>query len=359
MHNLKLQTWCYFVILIFFFGIPKAFSFSIGTCHFLRYDHNFIQEKRKHLSLPSIPSLLYEKKRSKSGGHVDAFMQLSMALIPAPVPTLTQALVLGVPTGEQWSAYWGRTPRERYDALFEAVSTTFLGLFGSYFLGFVVGTPIATLTGTVALFWVLLGPEFKAYQRNWELRAGRDLVDIFEDDDYEYDEYNEDQNNRGLYGAYFLSSVAHVAVVNTADTPASREYPLSEFQDYTMENDEQERISGIPYKLRLRIEDINGRTLQVHARMSEEYLDIQKGMPVASILLSTKADFGQLAALTDIWIPEIDAWVGDYPYLNKEVFRSILGQKKMRTLLENESWIDEEDEYLDEYYDEEKYEQSP
>jgi len=275
-----------------------------------------------------------------------------MALIPVRAEALSKALVLGVPTGEQWSAYWGRTPREKYDAIFESASVTFIGIFGSYFLSFVIGSPLATLSGTIAFFWILLGPEFKAYQRNWELHGGRQLIDIY------YDEYeNEDDvflgidiDKRGLYGAYYLSSVLHVAVVNNADNAASEEYPLSEFDDYTMDNDEEEQLTGIPYKLRLRIEDKNGRMLQIHARMSEEYLDIKEGMPVASILLSTNPNFNQLAALTDIWIPDVDAWVGDYPYLNKEVFRRLIGRKKIRRLLQKERWLDKSN--VDHLYEE-------
>jgi hypothetical protein len=40
-------------------------------------------------------------------------------------------------------------------------------------------------------------------------------------------------------------------------------------------------------------------------------------MPVLSILLSTSQKFTSLAALTDFMIPDADAWVGDYPYLNR------------------------------------------
>ena len=87
---------------------------------------------------------------------------LCMALIFAPLSDLNQCLVLGVPTGEQYTAYWGRTSRERINAIFESCTITFLGLFASYFLSFVIGTSLATLFGSVAAFWILLGPQWKA-----------------------------------------------------------------------------------------------------------------------------------------------------------------------------------------------------
>ena len=35
-----------------------------------------------------------------------------------------------------------------------------------------LGSAVATLLGSVAAFWILLGPELKAYQRNWEVSVG-------------------------------------------------------------------------------------------------------------------------------------------------------------------------------------------
>lgn len=260
-----------------------------------------------------------------------------MALLPVPVSDLQRALVLGVPTGEQWGSYWGRTSWERYNAVFESVSVSFLGLFASYFLSFVVGAPLATLSGAVALCWGLLGPEWRAYQRNWELRGGRDLVDhpaasANDDDD---DDFWDDDARRGLYGAYWLGSVATVAVVEDAYAPSDEAYPLSDFADYTMERDDEDSLN-FPWQLRLRVRDGDGRTLQVHARMSEEYADLRPGMPLAAILLSTSPNFTDLAALTDLFVPDADCWVGDYPYLNKDNFCNLLRGQKMRRLLERE-----------------------
>jgi len=56
--------------------------------------------------------------------------------------------------------------------------------------------------------------------------------------------------------------------------------------------------------------------------MSEEYLDIEEGMPVAAVILSTSRRFKQLAGLTDFCIPDAQCWVGDYPYLDRSEFES-------------------------------------
>lgn len=266
-----------------------------------------------------------------------------MSLIPIQVDSLESCLVLGVPTAEQYGAYWGRTSKEKYSAIFESATVTFLGLFMSYFISFVIGTPLATLTGTIAAFWVLFGPELKAYQRNLDLRAGRGLVDQW---------IRPKGGGGGLYGAYLFSCVSNVAVVEDTYSTSNEEYPLSDFQDYTMEKDDEESIYGVPWKLRLCVEDSSGRSLQIHARMSEEYLDIEIGMPVATVLLSLGKDFTKLDALTDFYIPDANCWVGDYPYLNKIEFVRQLNSRVLQRALEDERQID--DDVFDDTSDEEE-----
>jgi len=258
--------------------------------------------------------------------------KLLMSLIPIPASELDDILCLsGAPTGEQFASYYGRTSRERYNALFEAGSVTFLGLWASYFISFVVGSPIATMFGSAAAMYFLIGPEIKAIQRNWELRGGRDLVDVWTDGDD--DGYGEVDEN-GLYGAVYFAYVTSACVVK--DEFSDEEYELDDFYDYTMENDELEAEIGIPWKFRLLLRDKNKRELQIHARMSQDYTEIKEGMPIASILLSTRRDFSSLDGLTDIFVPDIGSWVGDYPYLSKGNFIHFLTDDHLVDVLEDE-----------------------
>ena len=93
-----------------------------------------------------------------------------------------------------------------------------------------------------------------------------------------------------------------------------------------MDNDELERLAGTPYLLRVRVSDDEGRDLQIHARMTEEYVEIERGMPVTAVLLSTSQSFSSLAALTDMFVPDADCWVGDYPYLNQPEVEALLAE---------------------------------
>ena len=199
----------------------------------------------------------------------------------------------------------------------ESAVVTFLGVFFSYFLSFVFGGFLATVLGCLFAFWGIISPELKARQRNWEFLGGRALVDP-------WIVGGREEDKQGLYGSLFLGRIDDACVVE--DAASYEEYDLDEFNDYTMDTDELEKLAGTPYLIRVRISDDEGRELQIHARMSEEYLDVQTGMPVIAILLSKSQSFSSLAALTDVLIPDADCWVGDYPYLNRPEVEALLAE---------------------------------
>lgn len=272
----------------------------------------------------------------------------NMALIPLDVSTLERIISSsGKPTGAQYATYWGRTMKERYGLTIESATVGFLGVFFSYFLSFIVGGFIATILGSLFFFWGILSPELKAYQRNWEFLGGRPLVDF---DVVQARRLNPEQ--AGLYGGLFVGHIEDVCVVEDTNDSEVDEYDLKGFSDYTMETDELDRYSGQPYLLRIRCTDQLGRTLQVHTRLSEDYLDLQPGMPSAMLLLSTSPTFSKLAALTDIFVlmsgDDNDViegcWIGDYPYLDRIEFEALLAEddELWDALLDESSPLDDE-----------------
>jgi hypothetical protein len=253
-------------------------------------------------------------------------------MIPLEAAELDQLLALGSPTAAQYSAYFGRTSQERYARLVESAIVGFLGVFFSYFLSFVLGGWVATVCGTLFLFWGILSPEFKARQRNWEFLGGRSLVDppdLWDEDDGD-DTFMagwpkpRSLSHQGLFGALFVGVVEDVCVVHNADDVL--EYGMDEFADYRMERDELERFTGVPWLLRVKCVDSTSRRLQVHARLSEEYLDIRAGAGVLGILLSKSPDFTTLAAITDLFCPSAECWIGDYPYLDRAETERLLAE---------------------------------
>jgi len=274
---------------------------------------------------------------------------LLMSLVPVPVRELEDILPTPsnlAPNGDQYLTYLGRTPGQRFNSFFEGAGIAFLGSMFAYFVSFVIGQFLATLMGIVFLFWPILSPEFKAYQRNWELLGGRDLIDVWtapDDDTEEMKEVAEywsgvPEEKRGLYGAYYMTWVEHVCVMDDVRSSYEEEHDLGEFSGYTSATDELENVTGLPWKLRLRLIDEERRGMQVHSRMSEEYLDIRPGMHAVGVLLSTSKEFGTLAGMTDFSVFDEEdgaaiAWVGDYPYLDKDAFLRTLNENGVTDIL--------------------------
>lgn len=286
--------------------------------------HVVSQQKRA----PAMSRCLLQPSTSRSFSQRIS-VRLNMALVPLPTEELEQLLAVGPPTGEQYATYWGRTPQERYGRILESSIVSFLGVFFSYFLSFVLGGLVATILGTLFFFWGILSPQLKAAQRNWEFLGGRQLVDPWK-------VRGGDPDSAGLYGALYLGFVDDVCVVEKSTD--KREYDTVDFADYTMDTDELEQYTGDPYLLRIRLCDSKGRELQVHTRMSEEYLDVRANMPVVAILLSTRRKFDELAAITDLFVPDAECWIGDYPYLSRVEIQSLLAEDdKIWAILEQEA----------------------
>ena len=266
--------------------------------------------------------------------------RLNMALVPLSVDDIEELLVVGSPSGLQYSTYWGRTKRETYKKLLGSAAIGFIGVFFSYFMSFVLGNFVATLLGTLFAFWVILSPDFKARQRNWEFLGGRPLVDQYMFDDDDDDEYIDDyypsnnKNNSGLYGSIFLGKIEDVCVVE--NTASNEEYELDQFMDYDSETDEIEAITGSPYLIRIDINDDEDRRLQIHACLREEYMRMEIGMPVATVLLSTTESFEIISAMSDIYVPEIPCYVGDYPYLNRPGIESFFDDDELWDILQSQ-----------------------
>jgi hypothetical protein len=221
--------------------------------------------------------------------------------------------VTGAPSAAQRDAYAGRTSAERYGRWVEASAVGLLGVLFSYFLSFVVGPFPAAVSGAACLFWGLFASDLKAAQRNWEFTGGRPLVS---------GRPNGEGGGGGLYGALYAGRIAAVSVVEDAQDDV--EYDLEEFRDYTMETDELDRWTGQPYLLRVRVTDREDRAVQVHCRLSEEYLDVRVGMSALCVLLSTDPRFAELAAVTDLHVPDAECWLGDYPYLDRAAVEEFL-----------------------------------
>jgi hypothetical protein len=46
-------------------------------------------------------------------------------------------------------------------------------------------------------------------------------------------------------------------------------------------------------------------------------------MVVRVLVLSERKDFSQVGAISDVWLPQLKLWVGEYPFLLRPAFEEL------------------------------------
>lgn len=195
-------------------------------------------------------------------------------------------LIPAVATGSQYAYYWG------------GFSTFLKNLFIS-FIG-------------VILFW-LLGLPFGA--------AGDNLSLIF----------------RLIAGLYWLWSPVYWASVRNSRCRRYRylafwrgkvldTYITEEVVKEESAIDRLGRLVLVENRRRLfhvEVGDKDGFRATVVAPVRRIYKAVQPGDTVEAILLTNDPDFWEINLITEIYVPRRQIWVGDYPYLRRDVFLAI------------------------------------
>jgi len=74
----------------------------------------------------------------------------------------------------------------------------------------------------------------------------------------------------------------------------------------------------------LELADEDGYLGQVRVRLDQKkHQVIRRGQVVRCLVLSERADFARIGALSDAWLPQVKLWVGEYPYLLRPAFEEL------------------------------------
>jgi hypothetical protein len=73
----------------------------------------------------------------------------------------------------------------------------------------------------------------------------------------------------------------------------------------------------------LELEDEEGYLGQLRFPMEKKHQAIRPGMVVRCLVLSERADFSRIGAISDGWLPQLKLWVGEYPYLLRPAFEDL------------------------------------
>ena len=75
--------------------------------------------------------------------------------------------------------------------------------------------------------------------------------------------------------------------------------------------------------LTIELEDEDGYLSKISFPMEKRHSIITRGLRVKCLVSANERSFNGKLFLTDAWLPEINLWVGDYPYLLRPAFEEI------------------------------------
>lgn len=203
-------------------------------------------------------------------------------LVPITREKFEQLIPL-MATGPQYAYFWGKFPDILKRLLISVVGVVvvlILGLlFGSGFDG--LRLLLWIITG---LYW-LWAPVYWASMRNAEAR-------------------------RYKYSGFWRGRVVDIYV--TEELIGQEETVNNRGELVIVENRER--------RLNLEVEDEIGFTTTLQAPLRRTHKGIVPGQVAEMLVLSNQPDLERIAKTTDIYIPSLNVWVSDYPYLQREFF---------------------------------------
>jgi len=106
----------------------------------------------------------------------------------------------------------------------------------------------------------------------------------------------------------------------------SKIYKTEKIESSREQSDKQGRLEIIENKrtwLVLELEDEDGYLEKISFPMENKHSQIKIGDTIRCLITSNNRNFDKDIYLTDAWLPEINLWVGDYPYLLRPAFEEI------------------------------------
>ncbi|WP_421655033.1 phosphate ABC transporter permease [Leptothermofonsia sp. ETS-13] len=204
-------------------------------------------------------------------------------LIPLTRKTF-ESLIPKVATGAQYIYYWGKLSDFLRRLLISVVGVTVLILGLSLIVGPEIGFFRFLLGITVGLYW-LWGPVLWASLKNLECR-------------------------KFPYSGFWQGEVLDVYV--TEELIGKEETVNDQGDLVIVEN--RERC------LNIEVGDETGFSTRLRVPLKREHQAIAPGDTAQMLVMSNRGDLSRISKTSDIYIPDHDVWVSDYPYLQREAF---------------------------------------
>ena len=197
-----------------------------------------------------------------------------------------EQLIPLIATGEQYRYYWGKL-----SDLLNRVLISVVGVVVVLILDVLFGDGgeaiILLLGGIIALYWLWF-PVYQASMRNAA-------------------------NRRFKYAGFWRGKVLEVFL--TEELIGEEETVNQRGELVIVENRER--------WINLVLGDRTGFEVEVQAPLERIYKGIKPGQTAELLVLSNDLDLGRINKISDAYIPGQKLWVGQYPYLQRDVFTEV------------------------------------
>jgi hypothetical protein len=206
-------------------------------------------------------------------------------LVPITRETFEQIIPL-IATGPQYAYYWGKPAVFLKRLLISMVALTVFWLLGNL-LGDAWLAIKLILDIVAGLYW-LWSPVYLASVRNNSYRQ------------YPYS---------GFWRGRILDVYITEELIREEET-------VNKFGELVIIENNEKRIN-------VEVGDREGFRATIQAPIRRIYKGINPGLVAEMLVLSRQPDLSRIDKITDIYIPERDLWVGEYPYLRRDIFTDV------------------------------------
>lgn len=195
-------------------------------------------------------------------------------------------LVPFIATGDQYRYYWGSPADLLRRLLISAVGVSVVALIWWIF-NYRFGN-VLLVFGLVFIMYWFWSPVYWASRRNWKSRKNR-------------------------FGGFWRGEVLDVYV---SEELVGQTETVNRQGELVIVEDRERRIN-------VEVGDESGFTARHQVPLKRAHQAIRVGDLAEMVVMSNRPDLGRITQLSDLYIPDCDVWVSDYPCLRRDTFREV------------------------------------
>ena len=200
-----------------------------------------------------------------------------------------EQIIPQIATGAQYAHYWGKPSEFLKKLLISVVALILIWLVGNLLgKGF---HSISLILGVIGGLYWLWSPVYWASLRNASYR-------------------------RYPYSGFWRGRVLNVFITEEL---IGEEQTVNKRGELVIVENRERRIN-------LEVGDRTGFTAQVQAPLRRIHKVIAPGQIAEMLVISKQADLASIDKITDVYLPQHDLWIGEYPYLRRDIFAQVSRQ---------------------------------